>query len=352
MRILILGGTLFLGRHLVDAARARGHEVTLFNRGLTNPALFPDLETLRGDRDGKLEPLKGRRWDAAIDTSGYVPRVVKSSARLLSDAVAHTTFISSGSVYADISQPGIDEAATVQKARDETSENVAEEYGALKALCERALEEAMPGRVLSVRAGLIVGPHDPTGRFPYWPRRIARGGEVLAPGRPDRPIQMIDARDLAEWIVRMAEVRRAGTYNATGPEKTLAMEDLLETCRSVCRPEAAREARFVWVDERFLLDHEVEPFTEMPLWLPESVNGMLRMNVSRAIGSGLTFRPLAETVADTLEWDRMRSAQDRDGPRRLASGATARGGMSPERERALLEAWRSAQGTADDRREV
>ncbi len=209
MKLLVLGGTVFLGRHLVEAATARGHSVTLFNRGQHNPELYPEVEKLRGDRDSDLSALQGRRWDAVIDTCGYLPRAVRASAELLADAVDHYTFISSISVYADFHTPAMDESAPVGTLADETVEEVTgETYGPLKALCEQAAERALPGRVLNIRPGLIVGPHDPTDRFTYWPVRVARGGEVLAPGRPHVPVQVIDGRDLAEWTVRMVEARQ------------------------------------------------------------------------------------------------------------------------------------------------
>src|ERR1051325_6256679 len=233
MKILILGGTVFLGRHLVEAALARGHEVTLFNRG-NNPHLFPEVEKLRGDRDGGLDVLRGRRWDVVIDTSGFVPRIVRASAELLADTVELYVFISSLSVIADTRVPGADESAPVGTLDDPTIEDATgKAYGPLKALCEQAVEQVMPGRALNIRPGLIVGPHDPTGRFTYWPVRVARGGEVLAPGRPARQIQLVDVRDLAGWIIRLAEAGTSGLFNATGPDKVLTMEELLEECRRV-----------------------------------------------------------------------------------------------------------------------
>jgi 2'-hydroxyisoflavone reductase len=222
MYLLILGGTGFLGRHLVEAALGDGHRVALFNRGLSGPDLFPEVETIQGDRDGDLSVLQGRRWDAAIDTCGYVPRLVRASAGLLADAVDHYAFISSISVYSDAIGPGADEGAPVEELDGPTVVEVTgETYGGLKALCERAAEEEMPGRVLNVRSGLISGPHDPTNRFTYWPRRVAAGGEVLAPDRPERRVQFIDVRDLAAWIVAMSAELRTGTYNATGPDHEL-----------------------------------------------------------------------------------------------------------------------------------
>ena len=344
MKLLILGGTKFLGRHLVEAALARGHEVTLFNRGRLNPELFPDVEKLRGDRDGGLDALRGRRWDAVVDPSGYSPRVVRDSARLLSDAVEHYTFVSSQSAYRDTSVPGVDEDYPVGTITDERlreaealkqSELTAapffwEVYGALKALCERAAEEEMPGRVLQVRAGLVVGPHDYSDRFTYWPRRVSEGGEVLAPGDPERQVQFVDARDLAAWMLEMAEARRAGTYNATGPDYRLTMGRVLEVCRGT----TGSDARFVWADERFLLDAGVGPWVEMPLWTPQAgednVNRhFMEVSVEKALAAGLKFRPLSETVRDTLEWDLTRPA-----------GTVRRAGLAREKEREVLDAWR------------
>jgi 2'-hydroxyisoflavone reductase len=331
MKLLILGGSVFLGRHLVEAALARGHEVTLFNRGRHNPDLFPDVEKLRGDRDGDLSALQGRTWDAAIDTCGYLPRIVKMSAELLADALNHYTFISSLSVYADFSVAGIDETAPVGTLSDETVEEVTgETYGPLKALCEQAAERAIPIRVLNVRPGLIVGPHDPTDRFAYWVHRIANGGEVLAPGNGQTLVQFIDARDLAEWNVRMMEANQTGIYNATGLDAPLTMGQLLNECKTV----SGSGAQLTWVDEQFLLDAKVQPWSELPLWIPESSPmsaGFSAFNCGKAIAAGLTFRPLAETIRDTLAWDKTRPTD------------AQRGGLKPEREAELLEAWRAKQ---------
>ncbi len=326
MRLLILGGTVFLGRHLVEAALARGHDVTLFNRGQQNAELFPDLEKLRGDRDGGLAALQGRRWDAVIDTSGYVPRLVRDAATALANTVDHYTFISTISVFADVREPGVDEQGAVGTLPDPSVEEVTgETYGPLKALCEQAAEAAMPGRVLVVRPGLIVGPFDPTDRFTYWPRRVARGGDVLAPGRPERPVQIIDARDLATWTIRLIEQRQTGIYNATGPDYTLSMGHLLTECRSV----TGSDAHFVWVDDRFLLDAGVGPWMELPLWIPEGeMSGLLQVDCRKAWAAGLSFRRLAETIRDTLAWDMSRP----DGVERKA-------GMAAEREATVLQSW-------------
>jgi 2'-hydroxyisoflavone reductase len=261
MKLLILGGTVFLGRHLVQAALARGHEVTLFNRGQHNPNLFPNVEKLRGDRDNNLSSLKDRTWDAVIDTSGYIPRLVQASAQLLKNNVNHYTFISSISAYQGLSLPNQDETASVGKLSDETIEEITTEtYGPLKALCEEVIKTLFPSRALIIRPGLIVGSHDPTDRFTYWVHRVARGGEVLAPGRPERQIQIIDVRDLAEWTVKMAETQNIGIYNAIGPDYHLTMQHLLNLCKSV----SGSDARFCWVDEELLEHHGVEPWTELP----------------------------------------------------------------------------------------
>lgn len=323
MRILVLGGTLFVGRHLVEAALARGHDVTLFNRGRTNPELFPEVEKLVGDRDaGDLSALGGRRFDAVVDTSARLPRWVRDSCGLLADSVDHYTFVSSCSVYADTSEPGTDERAPVHTLEDETIEDIttAETYGALKVLCEHAAEEAMLGRTLAIRAGLIVGPYDASGRFTYWVHRISRGGDVLAPKPRAQPVQFVHGRDLADWILAMAEGRETGVFNATGPETPLTMEDLLEAIRAETEP----SARLVWVDEEVLVENGVEAWSDLPLWLapgtnPESAN-FLAVDVSKAVAEGLRFRPLADTIRDTLEH----------------AGLSPEAGLDPVRERELL----------------
>ncbi|MDQ4077198.1 MAG: SDR family oxidoreductase [Chloroflexota bacterium] len=325
MKLLILGGTVFVGRHIVRAALARGHEVTLFNRGQHNPDLFPEVEKLRGDRDGDLSALEGRRWDAVIDTSGYVPRVVRASAELLAEKVKHYTFISSISVYDDFSEPGIDETRSVGTLADESVEEVTgETYGPLKALCEQAAEAALPGRVLVIRPGLIVGPYDPTHRFTYWPRRVAAGGEVLAPGNPEQPVQFIDVRDLAQWIVQMVEAKQTGVFNATGPEAPITIGEFLDACRSTLNG----AAWFTWVDESFLLEEGVTPFTEMPLWVPEEMAALHTASIDKAVAAGLELRPIEHTIESTFAWDATRPG---DTP--------LRAGLSHERERELLKKY-------------
>ncbi len=334
MKLLVLGGTVFLGRRVVEAALAGGHEVTLFNRGKSNPGLFADsnqVQQIHGDRDGGLAPLAGRRWDAVIDTSGYVPRIVRQSARLLAEAVDRYVFVSSISVY-EARRPGIDESAKLATIADESIEEVGgETYGALKALCEREVEAALPGRAVSVRAGLIVGADDPTDRFTYWPRRLARGGEVLAPGRPERPVQIVDAHDLAAWMLRLTADGASGVFNATGPARTLTMREVLETCRDV----GGSDARFSWIPDAWLLERGAGPWLELPLWVPENEQfaGFMEVDCRKAVAAGLTLRPLAETVRDTLAWDAARPAEARETPR---------AGMKPEREAELLAQWHAA----------
>jgi 2'-hydroxyisoflavone reductase len=334
VNLLILGGTVFVGRHLIDAALARGHHVTLFNRGRHGAELDSQVETIRGDREGDLAPLRGRSWDAVIDTSGYLPRLVRASAELLKDAVGQYTFISSVSVYSDFA-PGMNETTPVAAMTDEqlrsaeqitsTDRTTAVTYGALygplKASCEQAAEEAMSGRVLTIRAGLIVGPFDYSDRFTYWVRRVAQGRDVLAPGRPARPVQFIDARDLAEWIIRMIETARTGVFNATGPDSVLTMQRLLDECKDV----SGSDARFVWASERFLLESGVKPWTEMPLWIPEDYDRQKFVTFEKALAADLAFRPLNETVRDTLAWDRTR-----------ASDTPLSAGLSHARELQLL----------------
>jgi 2'-hydroxyisoflavone reductase len=298
--ILILGGTGFLGPHIVDYARSRGHTVTLFNRGKTRPNLFPDVEKLQGDRDGKLEALEGRTWDAVVDTSGYVPRIVKMSAELLAPSVKQYVFISTISVYDDSDDRiGADETAKLAALPDPTSEEVPKYYGALKALCEQAAETALPGRVTNIRPGLIVGPGDLTGRFSHWVTRTADGGEVLAPGDGTTPTQWIDGRDLGAWIVRMIEGNTIGIYNALGPDRRVTMKEVLDTCNAA----GGNKATLTWVPWEFLKKHDVGPWAEMPMWIPlEEMKRFGSLSNARALKAGLTFRPLLDTAKDTLPW--------------------------------------------------
>ena len=321
MRILVLGGTQFLGRHTVDAALARGHDVTLFNRGRTRPDLFPTVEKLRGDRDGDLAALAGRNFDAVVDTSGYVPRVVCETIDALGD-VGHYTFVSSISVYADLSSPPGPDAPVAEL--DEPTENWEEAYGALKADCEDVVRDAYPGAFIP-RPGLIVGPWDKTGRFTYWPQRLADGGRVLVPLPRDAAAQVIDARDLAAWIVRAAEQGTSGTYDAV--DRPTTREHLVETCRRV----AGASAELVWVEPAFLLEHEVGEWMELPLWIADpAYAGMLSVDPAKAFAAGLETRPLEETARDTLAWVRSGDAP-----------ADPPAGLAREKEQVLLDSWLS-----------
>jgi 2'-hydroxyisoflavone reductase len=335
MHLLILGGTQFLGRYLVQTALFRGHQITIFNRGKTNPELFPEIEKLTGDRNGDLKALEGRRWDAVVDTCGFVSEQVHDAAGMLANFVEHYTFISSISVYRDFCRIGQDESAPLAQLPNGTDEdaNDASSYGARKALCELAAEGAMPGRVLSIRPGIIVGPHDTTGRFIYWGRRASRGGEILSPGRPDAALQLIDVRDLALWTIRMIENRRVGSYNASSPQFNLTLGGMLEACNTTSKAPAHN----VWVDEQFLLDKGVAPFADLPFWIPSGAKdhaGFFEIDSSKAVREDLHCRPMAETVEDTLLWDNSRSQ-----PGEYLPSV----GLTPERERSLLEMWKRIQ---------
>lgn len=324
MNILLIGGTAFVGRTIIETALARGHNLTMFNRGQRNPELFPEIERLHGDRDGGLDVLRGRQWDAVIDTCGYLPRVVRASAELLAGAVERYVFISTISVYADFSERGVDENAPLGTLADPTTEQITgESYGPLKVLCEQVVEQAMPGRALVIRPGLIVGPYDPTDRFTYWPWRIAQGGRVLAPGNPATHVQYIDVRDLAEWTVRMTEAQATGVFNATG--MPTAMGELLQTCVTT----TGSDAQFTWVPEAALLEQKIEPWSELPLWVASETNpdmaGFGDVSIARAVTAGLQFRPSASTIADTLTWASTRPPDH-----------TWRAGLTRQRETELL----------------
>ncbi|MBK6769065.1 MAG: NAD-dependent epimerase/dehydratase family protein [Ardenticatenales bacterium] len=328
MRVLIIGGTRFVGRHLVDALRARDHDVTLFTRGRTNPGLFGDVEHRIGDRDGGLAALDGAEWDAVIDTCGYVPRIVGASVAALAGRVERYVFISTISVYADGANPadtaGPDESAPVGVLDDPSVETVdGATYGPLKALCERAVVAGFGAAALVVRPGVIVGPHDPTDRFTYWPARIDQGGAFIAPEGPNAPLQYIDARDLGEWIVRAIERGTGGTYNAVGPTPAATFGDLFAACAEA----VGGAALPIWLDPPTLAAHGVRPWADLPLWLPPGERALMRSSNARAIGAGLTFRSLGVTVADTLAWHRARPV-----------GGALAAGLSPEREAEVLAA--------------
>jgi 2'-hydroxyisoflavone reductase len=333
MNVLIIGGTRFLGRHLVQAAQTRGHTITLFHRGKTNADLFPEVEKLHGDRSVDLSALRGRTWDAVIDTCGYLPAHVKISAQALADSVGLYVFVSSISAYRDSHVAGIDETYPLATMPADEAEKVTsasqitgENYGPLKVLCEQALEQSVPNHALIIRPGLIVGPFDSSDRFTYWVRRIGRGGDVLIPDTLDQPWQVIDARDLAHWMIALTERKRTGAFNATGPAQVLTFGDVIKACR---RPESP--ANFVKVSEPFIIDQGVAGWEHLPLWLPstekESI-GFFKTDVRKAVDAGLAFRPIEDTVRDTWDWDCTREGE-------LAIG------LSRERELELIAKWQS-----------
>jgi 2'-hydroxyisoflavone reductase len=338
--LLVLGGTGFLGPHVVEAAAARGWEITLFNRGKTNPHLFPELEKLQGDRDGDLGELEGRRFRAVIDTSGHLPRIVRASAELLAPHVGQYMFVSSVSAYANFKELGITEEYASATLEDPSVERVdGSTYGGLKAACEAVAEEILPGRTTRVRPGLIVGPGDPTDRFTYWPARLDEGGEVLAPGTPDDPIQVIDVRDLAAWMVGALEQVHVGVYNLVGPFPPTTIGGLL----TACQEHATAESTLVWAGKEFLEAQEVQAWTQMPVWVPpgdEGFEGFAQISGQRAIDTGLQTRPISQTVRDTLAWWREQSQERR---------TTLRAGISRDREQDLIAAWRTSQDTREAR---
>jgi 2'-hydroxyisoflavone reductase len=333
LRILILGGTGFTGPFQVRYALSRGHKVTVFNRGKTHPGELPnEAEQLLGDRNGKLDALKDRKWDVVIDNPTSLPVWVRDAAAVLKGNVDNYVFISTVSVYADTSK-GVDENGALAKYEgpDPYKETVEamrasgyKTYGPLKALSEQEAEKSFPGRTLIIRPGLIVGPRDETDRFTYWPVRVDRGGEVLAPGQPADPVQIIDGRDLAEWTIRMVENRATGIYNAVGPEKPLTMGGMLDGIKDALKANAI----FAWGNAEFLKQQKVEAWSDMPVWAGDEL-GMAKTSNSRALAKGLTFRPLAETSRDTLAWFKQQT------PERQAK---LKAGLAPEREKEVLAA--------------
>ena len=335
MRLLVIGGTVFVGKHFVVSAVEAGHSVTVFHRGahaLDAPAA---VEELLGDRDSSMDILAGRSWDAVIDTCGYLPRVVRRSATRLCDAVGQYLFVSTRSVYEDLTghrnessprakvPPAIVAEMDVWRPTADEYLPKLDWYGGLKALCEDVVTEVYAERALVVRPGLIVGPDDPTDRFTYWPHRIDRGGQVLAPGRPDRELSFVDVRDLVSFMLRLVEGKARGVFDVIGPSGW-TMASVLETCRAV----AGSDAAFTWVDESFLLEENVAPWTELPLWIEERDAPGLAAHNDRALAAGLVFRPLEVTTRDTLAWDRTRP-----------ENVERKNGMAPEREAELLRAW-------------
>jgi len=343
LKILVLGGTGFLGPAFVNAAQARGHSLTLFNRGKTRPELFPDLEKLQGDRDPNkgegLKALEGRKWDAVLDNSGYYPRMVKASAELLAPHAQQYVYISSISAYANHDVPGEDESGPTAKLEDPTVETMGkkfENFGGLKRLCEEAAEAAFPDRAALIRPGYIVGPDDPTDRFTYWPVRYARGGEMLAPGSPEDPIQIIDVRDLAEWLVKVFENNLTGVYNAVGPEKPWTMGGLLAACKEAA---GKTDTKPVWVPSEFLLKNGEDGEGDIPIWAPPigKTKGANLRSIDKALKAGLKFRPGSVTVKDTLAYFNSLPEERRAKPR---------AGLTPEREKTLISLWTQEQQAA------
>lgn len=340
MKLLLLGGTGFVGRHVVDAALARGHTVTIFHRGRRAPP-YAGVECIRGDRDLDIERLRGRTWDAVVDTCAYHPRSVDVASHVLSGACERYLLVSTISVYADPKAGGVDEdapVAVIDDAAVAACENVREPeigsmssalgaaYGPLKARCERLVLGAFADRALIVRPGVISGPFDRSGRLAYWVDRVARGGEVLAPGEPNRVVSILDVRDLSDWMVSAIERHLAGVFNVTGEPDT-TMLGLLRACIDATR---AATARLTWVDERFLIDRGLTPWRDLPLWLDAAENPFFQVSDARARASGLRSRPLAVTALDTLAWQRLHG-----------DGAVFSGFLSAAREWELLAAWRA-----------
>jgi 2'-hydroxyisoflavone reductase len=338
LRLLILGGTGFTGPYQVRYALSRGHKVTTFNRGKTHPGELPtEVEQLIGDRNGKLDALKNRQWDVVIDNPTTLPAWVRDAAQILKGNVDRYVFISTISVYGEL-KTGVDETAPTEKYTGadpykETLEAMKaggyKTYGPLKALSEQEAEKWFPGKTLIIRPGLIVGPHDETDRFSYWPVRIDRGGEVLAPGDPNDPVQFIDARDLAEWTIRMVEDRQTGIYNATGPTKPMGVGGMVDGIKGALKSNAT----FTWVSEDFLTQQKVEAWSDMPVWAGKE-SGIAKTKIDKALAKGLTFRPLDVTARDTLAWFKS-LPQDRQ--------SKLRAGLTSEREAEVLAAWHKQQ---------
>jgi len=335
LRILILGGTGFTGPYQVRYALSRGHKVTTFNRVKSHPGELPnEVAQLIGDRNGQLDALNGRQWDVVIDNPTTLPVWVRDAAQILKGNVDRYVFTSTISVYPD-SKTGPDENAPLQSydgadPYKETLESMKANgfklYGPLKALSEREAEKWFPGKTLIIRPGLIVGPRDESDRFTYWPVRIDHGGEMLVPGNPEDPVQFIDARDLAEWTIRMVENRETGIYNATGPAKPFGIAPMLDGIKNALKS----DANFTWVSEEFLTEQKVQPWSDMPVWAGKD-DAVARTNIDRALSNGLTFRPLEVTARDTLAWFKS-LPQDRQ--------SHPKAGLSSQREAEVLAAWK------------
>ncbi len=337
-KLLILGGTGFIGPHMVRYALGRGHEVTIFTRGRAETEVPAEVEHLIGDRNDDHSALEGRTWDVVLDNNARDYRWVQKSTALLEHAVEHYLFVSTASVYADESMgwenagnvlltPIVDENSARREAPEGWKEGEPAPYGFAKTLSENIAHAAFPGRTTVVRPGLIVGPGDPTDRFTYWPVRLDEGGEVLAPGNPEHANQVIDQRDLTEWIVRLAETGTTGNFNGAGPAERMSMRSMLEQIGSV----ASNPYELTWINEAFLQEQEVAPWSDIPAWIPGDPASFVDLRSS--IQAGLTHRPLSVTARDTLEWDRARPTEQRE---------NRRAGMSREREREVLNAWHAS----------
>ncbi|NPD88810.1 MAG: NAD-dependent epimerase/dehydratase family protein [Asgard group archaeon] len=329
MRVLILGGTHFLGRHFVEQALNLGYEITLFNRGKSNREIYPDVEKLIGDRKkGDLESLKGREWDCVIDTIGYMKnlvQVVEESTHLLKDQVKHYTFISSIETYSEV-KPNFDETTPTRVNQKKT---LATRYGVNKALAEKINNRVFGTKALNVRAGLIVGKYDKTNRFSYWVKRVEKGGEILAPVGYEYPIQLIDASDIARWVFKMINQGKGGDFNVTGPDYKLTIGQILNTCKEVSKS----KGEFTWVSNEFLLKNKIGQWRELPFWTTS--DQLLLMtnscNIGKAIAEGLAFRQLKDTIIDILEWEKI-------APKKYNYGFA--GGLNPKKEQKLLEKWK------------
>jgi len=339
LKILVLGGTRFIGLHMTALALQRGHTLTFFNRGKTKADRYPEVERIKGDRDNQVDGLKDREWDVVIDNSGYVPRHVRLTAELLAPKVRQYVFTSSISVYPDFSVPR-DEKSPVGKLADETIEKVdGETYGPLKALCEQAAEKALPGRTTIIRPGLIVGPDDNTDRFTWWPARAARGGEFIAPGAPQDPFQVIDARDLAAFTINAIEKNITGTYNLVSNVNGFRFGELIDAsiASAIKRASPADTPRATWLPADFLAAQEVAPWSEMPVWLPAAGEeaAFAGTSNSAAVAKGLTITPIAKTVDDTMAWHLTRPAEERE---------KLKAGIAPDKEARVLAAWKARPG--------
>ncbi|HKK21162.1 MAG TPA: NAD-dependent epimerase/dehydratase family protein [candidate division Zixibacteria bacterium] len=331
MNILFIGGTEFVGRYMVEAALREKHRVTLFNRGKSHPELFPEAEKLVGDRDGNLDALKGKKWDVVVDSCGYIPRAVRQSAEFLKGSVGKYLFISTVSVYLDKKGMSETEESDLQPTAQIKGEEITKEtYGPLKVLCEEAVQEIYRDNHLIVRPGFVIGPHDPTDRITYWVRRFATESAVLCPDASDQPMQMIDARDLGNFTIKLVDDRATGAFNATGPASLITFRQMLEACHSA----TGSKAEPVWADYEFLKANEVKPMQDFPLWMPPDnvPHQMLRIDLSKPKQAGLTFRPLAQSIDDILAWDK-----DRWNKSELKAG------MKRDVEEKLLEAWQAKQ---------